>query len=102
MADPVIVQCIEKVWTKVVTAATTGKLRLPLDMGQFGFRWTYRDTGGVAPANGDDIDGGNAQTLFDEGTEVELSFPTPADVYVRPRDANDEEDATADISVALP
>jgi hypothetical protein len=103
MANPLIVVCPEKEWTKVATAITTGFIRRPLDMGQFSYRWTYRDTGGVVPDNNDASDGGNAQLLFTgSDNNVEMSFPSPADVYVRPRDSDDKSDVSANVSVALP
>ena len=102
MADPLIVACPEAVWTKIGTAVTTGFVRKPLSEGAYKFYWTYRDTGEAPPDNSDITDGDNAQILFAESNNEELSFPTPADVYIQVKDSDGNTDTSSKVSVALP
>lgn len=102
MADPLIVVCPEKVWTKVITAITTGFIRKPESEGGYKFYWTYRDNRGAAPSNSDITDDGNSQILFSELNNEELLFPTPADIYIMVKDADTGNDTSSKVSIALP
>lgn len=105
MSDPRLVICPEKKWTKINDSSagiTTGFINIPFDMGEYSYRVAARDSGNTAPVDSDASDGGNALKIFIKDTQEELTFPTPADVYIRVRDANDKQDSSAAISVWLP
>jgi hypothetical protein len=91
----------ENIWTKVATAATSGMIRQPEDMGEFNFAYTIRDTGGVAPVDVDATDGGLALPLFEGGRDVPINNSPAIDVYVRAKNANKTDTDTARVVVDL-
>lgn len=96
MANPTLVTCNEGQWTKVATAVVTGWLRKPKAAMSFNFYWTSRDTGGTAPSNSDDTDGGLAMPLFERTNNEQISSVTQQDFYVWVENADDD---TADSTV---
>lgn len=75
MADPVIVNCPDKTWTKVASSVTTGVIWLKDSTPQY--RQTYRVAGNPAPT--DLADGKRFQ-----GEGMLISSGSAIDVYIYP------------------
>ena len=73
MANPVLVECLNNVITKVAENVTTGFIK-PLDRAGIDYSESYRMTGDEAPAN-------NADFVPFPGI-LEISSSAPIDVYI--------------------
>lgn len=82
MADPAITAIPKDVWTKVATNVTTGMIHI-LNVDPNNYLYTYRDTGGGAPAN---------PTTDPEAVPfnpaLQISAAAGIDVYVMTRGVN--------------
>lgn len=100
MANATLEDVIENKWNKIATGVITGKLVRPLNMGQYAYYFTYRDTGGTAPLDADLTDGNLREKLFTDGNDNPIKATTPIDIYVTAEDADTGSTSTAKIKVA--
>ena len=82
MADPVIVPIVKDTWTLVALNQTTGMVHI-LDVGPDNYAYTYRDTGGAAPANPATDD-----EAISFNPSLQISAAAGIDVYVMTRGKN--------------
>ena len=100
MANATLEDVIENQWNKVAAGVITGKLTRPLNMGQYAYYFTFRDSGDPSPSDSDLTDGDLREKLFEDGNDNLIKATTTIDIYVTAEDSDTKTTSTAKIKVA--